>query len=50
MFTEAEFDAKMLASSLLFVVLDLMFAILALPKMSILGLLTPQSLTNKVSS
>ena len=49
LFTEAEFDAKMLASSLLFVVLDSMFAILTLQKMLLLVLLTFQSFTNKVS-
>ena len=32
MITEAEFDAKMLASSLLFVVLDSMFAILTVAR------------------
>ena len=35
--TEAEFDAKMLASSLLFAVLDSMFAILTLQTMSLLA-------------
>ena len=50
LFTEAEVDAKLLASSLLFAVLDSIFAILSLQKMPLLVLLTPQSLTNKVSS